>query len=482
MTATRIRLGVIPAAGAGVRAYPRTIYIPKVLLKVGGKPLLQRSVEILHHDLGITDVVVIVGHQADQVRDFLLDGERFGVKVQYVDVGDPSAGIAQGLMQARELLTEPFFTILGDELYLGSNHAEILPPVEPWEAACAVIETDDPRQIRKNYAVRTKDGLVRGVEEKPAKVAGALLGCGTYAFRSSIFDAIEKTRPNRRSGRVELTDAIGTLVARGDPVRALSLRGEYINVNSVEDQNTANYTVRSREYDSYRVSVVIPAWNEEDSIGYVVRDFLPHVHEVIVADNQSTDRTAEIARDLGAKVFSTKLAGYGEALLFGMDQTEGEILVLVEADHTFRSKDLGKILEYMKDADMVVGTRTTRQMIEQGTNMRGIVRWANVLVGKFIEALWWGQEPRFTDVGCTFRALWRDVYDKIRPNLKGSGPEFSPEMMIEVLRMRQRVIEVPVSYYPRTAGVSKHSEDFFALARTATKMLRMILRKRFRST
>ena len=82
----------MPAAGRGVRAWPRTVFVPKVMLEVAGKPLLQRNIEILRDDLGITDVIVIVGHLADQVRDFLGDGSRFGIQVRYVDVGDPSMG------------------------------------------------------------------------------------------------------------------------------------------------------------------------------------------------------------------------------------------------------------------------------------------------------------------------------------------------------------------------------------------------------
>ncbi len=160
MTATDIRLGVIPAAGAGIRAYPRTIFRPKVLLEVGGRPLLQRNLEILRDALGITDVVVIVGHLADQVRDFLGDGGRFGVKIRCVDVGDPEHGLASGLYRARDLLTEPFVTILGDELYLGCNHAELFPPPEPWEAACAVVETDEPHRIKKNYSLSIDNGRV----------------------------------------------------------------------------------------------------------------------------------------------------------------------------------------------------------------------------------------------------------------------------------------------------------------------------------
>ena len=152
--------------------------------------------------------------------------------------------------------------------------------------------------------------------------------------------------------------------------------------------------------------------------------------------------------------------------------------VLVEADATFAARDLGKLLEFLKDADMVIGTRTTRQMIQQGANMDGLLRWGNVFVGKLIEALWWRVEPRFTDVGCTYRAIWRDVYRKIRPYLGRDDAAFSPEMMIETLRVRGRVIEIPVSYYRRRGGASKHSATRWHSVRTGLKMLNVILRKR----
>ena len=107
------------------------------------------------------------------------------------------------------------------------------------------------------------------------------------------------------------------------------------------------------------------------------------------------------------------------------------------------------------------------------------MRYGPCTFGKIIELLWWSQEPRFTDVGCTYRALWKDVWTKIRGNLRGIGPEFSPELMIEVLRARKRVIEIPVSYHARIGGESKHSDGFFKVARTALRMLKIIFAKRF---
>lgn len=161
-----------------------------------------------------------------------------------------------------------------------------------------------------------------------------------------------------------------------------------------------------------------------------------------------------------------------------MDLASGDILVLVEADGTFRAKDLGKLLEFLKDADMAIGTRTTREMIEQGANMHGLLRWGNVIVGKLVEALWWSHEPRFTDVGCTYRALWKESYQRIRPHLTRTDAAFSPEMMIEMIRVNGRVIEIPVSYYGRKGGESKHSGSLLHSVRTGMKMLSLILKKR----
>jgi UDP-N-acetylglucosamine diphosphorylase / glucose-1-phosphate thymidylyltransferase / UDP-N-acetylgalactosamine diphosphorylase / glucosamine-1-phosphate N-acetyltransferase / galactosamine-1-phosphate N-acetyltransferase len=202
------------------------------------------------------------------------------------------------------------------------------------------------------------------------------------------------------------------------------------------------------------------------------------VDEVLVVDNSSRDRTAEVAARAGARVETVRLTGYGDTIRWGLDHALGDILVVVEADHSFRARDLDKMLVYLKDADFVIGTRTTRELVEQGTNMRGPVRWGNVIVAKFVELLWWNLQPRFTDVGCTYRALWKETYRAIRPLLEGVGPELSPEMMVAALLARKRIIEVPVSYHRRLGGESKHSADYLHISRTALRMLRAILKKR----
>ncbi len=230
------------------------------------------------------------------------------------------------------------------------------------------------------------------------------------------------------------------------------------------------------------VSLVIPAYNEEGTIRQVVEEFRqePHLDEILVVDNNCRDRTAEFAAAAGARVVAETRPGYGSALLAGMSAANGEILVLVEADGSFRARDVVKLLVYLDDAGMVMGTRTTRQMVEQGANMRSFLRWGNVFMAKFLQLCWLRpSEPRFTDVGCTFRALTRQTFDKIRGRLKETGPAFSPEMMCAALQERCRIIEVPVTYSPRKGGESKHSDTFARQAKTAWKMFRTICRKRF---
>jgi len=467
--------GLIPAAGRGLRAWPKTSAVPKVLLEIGGKPVLQRNIEILRDCLGVRDITVIVGYLQEQIRSRFGDGSDLGVSLRYAECRNPDVGLAHGVLLVKDQFREPFVTILGDELYLESNHRHLLETLPPdFDAVCGVMRTGDLHQIKRNYSVQVEDGRITRLVEKPAVIENNLLGCGTYVFSPRIFEAIERTAPSPQSGRVELTDAIGNL----ERVYPFVLEGRYFNINTRDDFNYANFKVRESRFAENRVSVIIPAYNEEQSIGYAVRDFQGVVDEVFVVDNSSTDRTAAIAREAGARVETVQRIGYGDTIRYGLDHAAGDILVVVEADLSFRARDLRKMLEYLKDADMVVGTRTTRELVEQGTNMRGPVRWGNVVVAKFVELLWWNLQPRFTDVGCTYRALWKETYLAIRPLLAGVGPELSPEMMVAALEARRRIIEVPVSYHRRIGGESKHSANYYRIARTATRMLRTILRHR----
>ena len=472
------RIAVVAAAGTGQRLHPRSARIPKVMLEVGGKPLLTRQLELARDALGVRVVYLIVGYLEDALRARYRDGGDLGLEIRYVRNPDVERGLATALAVVEPLVQEPFLFLLGDEVYLESNHAELAAIPPSYTAVCGVLRTDDADIVAKNYAVTLQDGRITALVEKPETVTAPYAGCGTYVFSPEIFPHLHATPVSARSGKLELTDVIDHAARTGGTVVPFFITGQYMNVNTVEDLNAANYMCRSLHFEALRVSLVVPAYNEAESIGAVIADFQPHVHEIVVMDNCSADGTGDIARRLGATVHSRPLRGYGHALREGMDAATGDIIVLVEADATFRAKDLGKFLEYLKDADMVIGTRTTRQMIEQGANMDGLLRYGNLLFGKLIEALWWEVEPRYTDVGCTYRAIWRDAYLKIKNYLHSDDAALSPEMMIEMMRVRGRVIEIPVSYHRRRGGSSKYSASRWQNLRSAMKMLRLTLSKR----
>jgi NDP-sugar pyrophosphorylase family protein len=475
-----LNIGVIPAAGRGIRLDPYTEKTPKVLLEVGGMTLIERNILLLKEQLGITRIIVILGHLGEEVMARCGNGDHFGVQLEYVFCDNVDAGLAQGLLSIRNRVDGHFIVVLGDELYLQSNHAQLRDrPLHDVDAICGYRLTGDLDQIKKNYSFDIVDGKISHLDEKPLRVSSNNLGLGTIILSPKIFSCIEQTPPSPKTHRVELIDAINRMAVQGNRVFPALISGEYRNINFATDFIAATHLYRQTHFHEYRISLVIPAYNEEGSLGFVIDEFKGLVDEIVVAASTSTDKTVAIAQEKADRVVTQTFLGYGEALRAGIEASTGEIIILVEADATFSPKDLPKLLSYLKDADMVIGTRTTKQMIQQGANMNGFIRWGNVLASKVLQVLWLSQEPRFTDLGCTYRAMWRDCYDVIKKNLSADGPEFSPEVMLETMRARRKIIEIPVTYRPRIGGKSSHSSSTLMVLKTGLKMLGLILRKTF---
>jgi len=473
--------GVIAAAGYGLRLHPYTAHIPKALLDIDGTPVLKRNIELMRDSLKIRTIYILVGYEKEKIMRLFGDGESLGVAIKYIHVPQIDKGLAEGLMLVRGYIDDTFCLMLGDEVYLDSNHQEMLELLyQDFSVVCAVKEAVPPYIVKRNYSVDIRDGLIISLTEKPsAKSCGGYLGCGTFLLRPDFFGYIPKTPVSSKTKRVELVDVMNLVARTGGKVYPFMLKCGYANINNIDEYNAANYMVRSEGFSRRKISLIIPAYNEESNIGYVIDDFKGKVDEIIVVNNNSLDNTEEIAKERGAMVLSGNFKGYGDALKFGMDNATGDIFILTEADGSFLARDTGKILEYLKDADMVLGTRTTAQMVEQGANMHFLLRLGNIAAAKFIELLWLRKhEPRLTDVGCTYRGIWKSAYSEIRHSLKGTGPEFSPEMIIEAMCHNKRIIEIPLTYSGRISGESKFSGTFFASFMTALRMLILILHKK----
>ena len=227
------------------------------------------------------------------------------------------------------------------------------------------------------------------------------------------------------------------------------------------------------------VSVVFPAYNEEQYIRPAIEDFLISdvVDEIVVVDNNSRDRTAAQAAATPARVVTETRQGYGFALRRGLAEATGDIVILAEPDGTFIGRDVLKLLAYADDFDMVCGTRTTRELIWDQANMGWFLRMGNWTVAKLLQVLHGG--PSLSDCGCTLRLTHRAAVEQIRAELTVGGSHFLPEMVILALRHRLKVIEIPVNYRGRV-GESKITGSFSGALRTGLRMITLIVRYRLR--
>lgn len=230
-------------------------------------------------------------------------------------------------------------------------------------------------------------------------------------------------------------------------------------------------------YGTKSVSVVLPAYNEEQYIRAAVEDFARTgvVDEIVVVDNNSRDRTAEEARMTTARVVQEAAQGYGHALRRGLREATGDIIIMAEPDGTFMGRDVLKLLAYSEDFDMVCGTRTTRELVWEQANMGWFLRIGNWVVAKMLQLLHDG--PSLSDCGCTLRLTHRKALLLIQDDLTVGGSHFLPEMVILGLKKKLAIIEVPVNYRGRI-GESKITGSMKGTLKTGFRMIGLILRYR----
>lgn len=446
----KIKIGVIAAAGKGTRAYPKTSFIPKPLFRIENKSILAHNVELLIQKLKVEKIYILVGHLREQVIAEVESIQK-EIKIPLVTKPWTTKGLASDVASLEEYIQDPFVLILGDEFYYKSNHEVFLKTFAKYNdliASIGITKTSLVNRIRKNYSVELQGERIRHLVEKPDNPPNELLGLGSYLFTPEYFSYFKKTPPSSRSGVVEITEVIDNMAKDSGKVYSTLISCNYFNINSMQDFHHAVYEIRNDQFAKYKSSLIMSTSNSSRSISDVLVDFQGAADEILVVDADSKDDTVEVAKKLKAKVISSnKTINFGEQVREGIKYAKGDVIVIVSADGAFRAKDYPKFLEYLKDSDMVIGTRTTRQMIEQGSNLRPGIRILNLLMGKMIELFWWGQEPRFTDVDCHYLAVWKESYEKIKPSLEVKDKFFIPEMMIEFVRSHMRVIEIPVSFY-----------------------------------
>jgi len=199
------------------------------------------------------------------------------------------------------------------------------------------------------------------------------------------------------------------------------------------------------------ISIVMPSMNEENTIGICIEKSLAVFDnyklegEIIVVDN-STDRTAEIARSMGAIVIDS-VKGYGNAHIAGLSRSEGDYIAIVDTDNTYDILELPKFFDLLisGDADFVIGSRL-KGNIKKGAMPLLHQYIGNPLLTYVLNFLF---KTRISDAHCGMRAFTRDALDKM--NIKTRGMEMASEMVIEAADKGLRIKEVPITYYVRDA-------------------------------
>ncbi|MCW5515107.1 glycosyltransferase family 2 protein [Muriicola sp. Z0-33] len=203
------------------------------------------------------------------------------------------------------------------------------------------------------------------------------------------------------------------------------------------------------------IRVIIPAFNEEDSIAKVIKDIPDIVSEIIVVSNNSTDKTIENARKTGATVLSEDRMGYGYACLKGMDYVAKQsktpdIIVFIDGDYSDYPEELSKLVAPIlnDNIDFVIGARVKR-LREEGsmTPQQVFGNWLATFLMKFLF------RATYTDLG-PFRAIKYDKLLLLAMEDKTYG--WTVEMQLKALKKKLTYTEVPVRYKKRI-GISKVS-------------------------
>jgi glycosyltransferase involved in cell wall biosynthesis len=223
--------------------------------------------------------------------------------------------------------------------------------------------------------------------------------------------------------------------------------------------------------DDKRIVVIIPAFNEEESLPKVIADIPKFVDEIIVANNGSTDKTEEVAKSLGVIVLNEYEKGYGAACLKAIEHIKNkqiDIVVFLDGDYSDHPQEMNFIVEPIinNEADLVIGSRMLGKRQKGAMLPQAIFgNWLST----FLIKLFWNY--KFTDLG-PFRAIKYSSLQKLKMQDRNFG--WTVEMQIKAAKHKMKCKEVPVSYRKRI-GKSKVTGTIKGTVKASAKILYLII-------
>ena len=230
---------VVLAAGEGVRLQPVTLTRPKHLIKVGGKPILEHCLKALKA-CRVSEILIVVHFMADAIHNYLGDGEKFGLKIKYIEQ-KKVLGTGNAVSVAEPFVEDDFLLVYGDLLFTADAVKKVigLHKKEKPAMTMAVVPVEKP----EDYGIIDLDeSNVKRIIEKPIRKEAPtnLANAGIYVFSTEIFEKVRETSASAR-GEWEITDAISLLLRDGKPVLAARVsREDWVDVGRPWDLLEAN--------------------------------------------------------------------------------------------------------------------------------------------------------------------------------------------------------------------------------------------------
>lgn len=263
--------GVILAAGKGSRMYPFSEDLPKPLLPICNKALIEYQLQLMY-SAGIRDVIILIGHLGAKIVNYLGNGSNYRLKIQYVEQKN-MLGIAHALGTLEQFISKPFLLFLGDIFFETTNLLKMFQEFESGHinAVLATKIEKDKESIKRNFAIiENNEGFVQRVIEKPQHIMNNLKGCGIYLFDLHIFDAIRRTPRTAMRDEYELTDSIQILIDDGFKVKKSNIILKDTNLTNPEDLLKVNLVELKRRQLNRLIGKKVSLKNRDMVLGSII--------------------------------------------------------------------------------------------------------------------------------------------------------------------------------------------------------------------
>jgi len=238
----RIKIGVIPAAGVGVRLGYLSNLLPKTLFPIYDRPILHHIINLME-SLGIEDIYIIVNYHKEKIKEYYKN-VRTGLKAKIHFIEQKKLdGLANAILLTEKYTKkQPFIVILSDECVITKSIEPMIDLFFSTDSIAteAVIEEKDVNILKQTCSAKLdSSGRILEIIEKPDNPPYLTRGCGIYLFRSEIFNFILNTPPNPKRKEKDITSVINNIAKIGKAY-GYFLNGYNININDYEELLKAN--------------------------------------------------------------------------------------------------------------------------------------------------------------------------------------------------------------------------------------------------